>query len=153
MVDGALLERLLAAECGQAALARAVTVAFSERWTMGTRDGAPALDGTLVLTRGDAVGPIVVTALDGSTLLIMNTTSVPPPLPLVLPADGDRAEVAVQVSAKSCDPHVRSQSQRPYELSVYVSVDGAEPLFVAPPVGKPAQASMQEVIAATCDRT
>ena len=83
----------------------------------------------------------------------MNTASVPPRLPLVLPADVGRAELAIQVTAKSCDPHVRSQSQRPYELSVYVSVNGAEPIFVAPPVDTSAQASMQEVIAATCAGT
>ena len=149
-VDPAPLERVLAAECRQAALARAVTVAFAGHWAIGTRAGLPALNGTLVLTRGDAIGPVTVTALDGSTLLALNTGSVPPQLPFVLPADADHAELAIQVTAQSCDPHVRSQSQRPYELSVYVSVNGAEPLFVAPSVDQAAQAGMQEVIAATC---
>ena len=149
-VDPAPLDRLLAAECKQAALAREVTVSFGHSWTRGTRDGLPALDGTLVLTRGAAVGPIAVTSLDGSTLLLMNTAAEQPPLPLVLPAEVDRAELAIQVSATSCDPHVRSQSQRPYELSVYVSVDGAEPLFIAPDVNEPARSRMQEIIAATC---
>jgi hypothetical protein len=150
-VDPAPLDRLLATECAEAALARAVTVSFGTSWTRGIRDGLPALNGTLLLTRGTAEGPIAVTALDGSTLLLMNTAAVPPPLPLVLSADVGHAELAIQVSAQSCDPHVRSQSQRPYELSVYVSVDGAEPLFVAPDVDEPARASMQDVIAATCD--
>ncbi len=149
-VDPAPLDRLLAAECKQAALAREVTVSFGHSWSQGTRDGLPALDGTLVITRGAAVGPIAVTSLDGSTLLLMNTAAEQPPLPLVLPAEVDRAELAIQVSATSCDPHVRSQSQRPYELSVYVSVDGAEPLFIAPDVNEPARLRMQEIIAATC---
>jgi hypothetical protein len=150
VVDPALLDRLLTAECEQVALARAVTVSFSESWTRGTRNDLPALDGRLVLVRGDAVGPVAVTDLDGSTLFLLNTAAVPPPLPLVMAADADRAEMAIQVTAKSCDAHVRSQSQRPYELSIFVSVDGAEPKFVAPAVDPSAQASMQEVIAATC---
>jgi hypothetical protein len=149
-VDPAPLDRLRAAECAQAALARAVTVSFDTSWIRGTRDGLPALDGTLVLRRGAAAGPVAVTALDGSTLLDMHTAAVAPRLPVVMPTGVDRIELAVQVTAKSCDPHVRSQSQRPYELSVYVSVDGAEPLFVAPDVDAPARAGMREVIASTC---
>jgi hypothetical protein len=151
VVDPAPLDRLRAAECAQAALAKAVTVSFGTGWARGTRAGLPALDGTLVLIRGAAVGPVAVTALDGSTLLDMNTAAVPPQLPVVMPTGVGRTELAVQVTAKSCDPHVRSQSQRPYELSVYVSVDGAEPLFVAPDVDEPARASMQQMIQATCE--
>ena len=150
-VDAAPLDRLMVAECEQAALAEAVTVSFGATWTAGTRKGLPALDGMLVLTRGAAAGPVAVTALDGSTLLLMNTAAIPPQLPFIMPTGVGRAELAIQVNAQSCDPHVRSQSQRPYELSVYISVEGAEPLFVAPEVDEPARARMQEMIAATCD--
>ena len=149
-VDPAPLDSLRVAECAQADLARAVSVRFGPNWTDGTRDGLPALDGTLVLTRGAAEGPVAVTALDGSTLLLMTIAAALPQLPFVLESDAGQAELAIQVSATSCDPHVRSQSQRPYELSIYVSVDGAEPLFVAPAVDEAARARMQHMIQATC---
>ena len=150
-VDPAPLDRLRVAECSQAELARAVSVRFGPTWGDGIRDGRPALDGTLVLTRGDAEGPVAVTALDGSTLLVMDIAATPSQLPFVLESKVSRAELAIQVSATSCDPHVRSQSQRPYELSIYVSVDGEKPLFVAPEVDEAARARMQHMIQATCE--
>ena len=122
-----LLTPVWLAECRSRALSRAVEVRFGRRWERAGTDKAPALQGTVELTRLTSNRPVRVTGFLGSVLLDVDPLgSVRRPL-LRMPASRRTASLPVEVTSSGrCDGHALAESKQTYLLEAYVR-DGRTP--------------------------
>jgi hypothetical protein len=106
-------------------------------------DDGDALTGSLTLTRRKGAEPITATRL-GRSVLIEPTAA----LPLDLSGGAASASAPVSFRPATCDPHVLSETKKPYvfPLSVVVAKDGEVP------VDLPLDQSARELLAALVQR-
>jgi hypothetical protein len=131
-----LLRKLYATDCRRQAVAKAVTIGFGARWTDAVVAGTPVLRGSLTIRRGATSAPIDVTDLGGSVLIQAKPVE-PARRPLLrMPPGVPTGELPVFVgTSHRCDGHALVEVKKPYDLVVYVALDGQEPagVTITPP--------------------
>jgi hypothetical protein len=125
-----LLDALRDRECEVGALTEAVSVRFG---ASDPPDGI-LLDTELVVERKDSIDRIEIERIAGSVLLTISPETGDTPV-AALPPDASHVRIPVEVSATRCDAHGLAGSQKTFVFSVWISVDGAEPIYleVRPP--------------------
>lgn len=120
----AVLERIHDESCTAQRVA-AVLAATLEVGEPGTDGTGLVLPATVVLERTgrDPDAPAVTaTAVGGSVLY--GLTAPPGTLPATLAPDQARLELPVTVRSTRCSGHVLGEAKKPYELGVWLSLDG-----------------------------
>jgi hypothetical protein len=126
-------------ECAVRAVEEVVGVSVT-----GLADDGDALSGTLTLTRRNGDERVVATALSRSVLL----DAVAEGLPLELAAGERSATTAVSFTPATCDPHVLSETKKPYVFPLTVEVGDADPV----PVDLPLDGAARDRLAALVQR-
>jgi len=128
-------------ECGALTVAQAVTVSLT-----GLADDGDALVGTLTLTRRDGDRRVAATALNRSVLLEATAEG----LPLVLGSGERQVTTAVSFTPATCDPHVLSETKKPYVFPLAVEVAGADPVPVDLPLDEAARGRLAALVQRVC---
>lgn len=130
--DHDVLTRIHAEECQAVALAEAVTVELVDLQVVGS--GADqVVHGMLRLTRRDSDESIAVTDVRGSVLYDV-VPQQGTALPVVLAATASSVAMPIQVSPATCAAHVIAETKKPFVYPLWLSLDGAEPVFSEIPV-------------------
>ena len=107
-----VLELIHTEECADLAVLEVVDIEVT-----GLHDDGDTLAGSLTLTRRKGTEPVKATRLVRS-VLIQPTAE----LPLELAGDEDRAAAPISFTPASCDPHVLSETKKPYVFPLGVVV-------------------------------
>jgi hypothetical protein len=141
---GDVLEVVHDEECAVLAVAEVVDVSVT-----GLADDGDALSGSLTLTRRSGDQRVAATALTRSVLLEAEADD----LPLVL-AGGERSvTAAVSFTPATCDPHVLSETKKPYVFPLTVEVAGAGPVPVDLPLDDAARGRLAALVQRVCGAT
>ncbi|WP_116450875.1 hypothetical protein [Blastococcus litoris] len=106
-------------ECAVEAVTETVDVAVTD-----LADDGDALAGSLTLTRRQGDEPVVVTTLNRSVLVEASADG----LPLELREGASNARTDVSFTPATCDPHVLSETKKPYVFPLTVQVGDDEPV-------------------------
>jgi hypothetical protein len=128
-------------ECGVLAVTEAVTVSVS-----GLADVGDTLVGTLTLTRRTGDPRVAATALTRSVLLEAAAEG----LPLVLDSGEREVTTAVTFTPATCDPHVLSETKKPYVFPLTVEVADADPVPVDLPLDEAARGRLAALVQRVC---
>lgn len=141
-----LLDRLLADECAQRALAEAVTIEFGSSWTAGPGN----LRGAIVLRRFNSDEPITLQRIAGSVLF--NIAAVPDhPAPLLaLQPEAVTAELPVELTAPRCDSHAIGGSQRSYVFPLWLTLGDAPEQYTALEPDADGRRLLDELVQRSC---
>jgi hypothetical protein len=138
---GDVLELVHDEECAVRAVAEVVDVSVTGLYGDGDR-----VWGTLTLSRRAGEQRVTATALDRSVLIEASAAT----MPLVL--DGNRRSVTTTVSftPATCEPHVLSETKKPYVFPLTVEVAGADPVPVDLPLDDAARGRMAALVQRVC---
>lgn len=128
-------------ECAARAVEEVVGVSVT-----GLADDGDALSGSLTLTRRNGDERVLATALSRSVLL----DAVADGLPLVLAAGEPSVTTAVSFTPATCDPHVLSETKKPYVFPLTVEVGDAEPVPVDLPLDDAARDRLAALVQRVC---
>ncbi len=128
-------------ECAVRAVAEVVDVSVT-----GLADDGDALSGSLTLTRRDGDQRVSATALSRSVLLEADADR----LPLVLAAGEPSVTTAVSFTPATCDPHVLSETKKPYVFPLTVEVEGADPVPIDLPLDDAARDRLAALVQRVC---
>ena len=128
-------------ECAVLAVAELVDVAVS-----GLSDDGDALTGSLTLTRRQGDQPVVATALGRSVLVDVAAEG----LPLELGRAESSAGTAVSFTPATCDPHVLSETKKPYVFPLTVQVGDDDPVVMDLPLDQAAKDRMAALVQRVC---
>jgi len=109
-------------------------------------DDGDALTGSLTLTRRTGDQRVTATALGRSVLLDAEVEE----LPLVLEGGAQTVTTAVSFTPASCDPHVLSETKKPYVFPLTVDVAGADPVPVDLPLDSAARDRLAALVQRAC---
>jgi hypothetical protein len=126
-------------ECSVRAVAEVVDVSVT-----GLADDGDAVSGSLTLTRRNGGPRVSATALGRSVLIDVAADE----LPLVLGAGERSVTTAVSFTPATCEPHVLSETKKPYVFPLTVEVGGADPV----PVDLPLDGAARDRLAALVQR-
>lgn len=140
-LDADVLEIVHGEECAVLAVAEVVEVSVT-----GLADDGDALTGSLVLTRRDGEQEVAATTL-GRSVLIEPTADG---LPLVLAAGERSVTTPVSFTPATCDPHVLSETKKPYVFPLTVEVGDAHPVPVDLPLDDPARDLLAALVQRVC---
>jgi hypothetical protein len=129
-------------ECAVRAVAEVVEVSVT-----GLADEGDVLSGSLTLTRRKGDERVSATALSRSVLLEADADG----LPLVLAAGEPSVTTTVSFTPATCDPHVLSETKKPYVFPLTVEVAGAEPVPVDLPLDGAARDRLAALVQRVCD--
>jgi hypothetical protein len=133
-----VLELVHSEECAVLAVTAVVGIAVSD-----LHDDGDAVAGTLTLTRREGDEPITATRLGRSVLIEASAR-----LPLELAGDEESASAPVSFTPATCDPHVLSETKKPYVFPLAVRVGDGDEV----PVDLPLEQSARDVLAALVQR-
>jgi hypothetical protein len=128
-------------ECAVRAVAEVVDVSVT-----GLADDGDTLSGSLTLTRRDGDQRVSATALSRSVLLEADADR----LPLVLAAGEPSVTTAVSFTPATCDPHVLSETKKPYVFPLTVEVEGADPVPIDLPLDDAARDRLAALVQRVC---
>jgi hypothetical protein len=128
-------------ECAVRAVAEVVDVSVT-----GLADDGDALSGSLTLTSRNGDQRVSATALSRSVLLEADVER----LPLVLAAGQSSVTTAVSFTPATCDPHVLSETKKPYVFPLTVEVEGADPVPVDLPLDDAARDRLAALVQRVC---
>ena len=111
--------------------------------TRRTSPTAPWSTSSLTRRQGDA--PITASRL-GRSVLIEPTAD----LPLELARDRDAATTTVSFTPATCDPHVLSETKKPYVFPLSVTVGDDDPVAVDLPLDQPARDALAAMVQRVC---
>ncbi len=117
-------------ECAVLAVAEIVDVAVTD-----LADTPEALDGSLTLTRREGDEPVVAATLGRSVLVDVTSED----LPLELAGDERSARTDVSFTPATCDPHVLSETKKPFVLPLTVQVGDDDPVAMDLPLDQVAK--------------
>lgn len=148
-----LLDRLLAVECAQRALAEAVQVGFGPTWTPATATAGdqPVLRGTVELRRRATAAEVVVTGLGGSVIFTLRPAPERAPPLLTLATGLQTAAVGVEVLASRCDAHALADSKRTFAFPAWVRVGDGPETFTTLTPDAAGRARLEELVRVGCD--
>ena len=135
-----VLELIHTEECADLAVLEVVDIEVT-----GLHDDGDTLAGSLTLTRRKGTEPVKATRLVRS-VLIQPTAE----LPLTLAGDEDSAAAPISFTPASCDPHVLSETKKPYvfPLGVVVGDDDEVPLDL--PLDQAARDQLAALVQRVC---
>jgi hypothetical protein len=136
---GEVLELIHAEECAVLGVAAVVGIAVT-----GLHEEGDTLVGALTLTRRKGAEPVVASRLQRSVLLQANA----PGLPLELAGDEETAQAAVTFVPANCEPHVLSETKKPFVFPLTVTVGGGDEV----PVDLPVDPSVRDQLTALVQR-
>jgi len=136
-----VLELVHGEECAVRAVAEVVDVTVT-----GLADDGDSLWGSLSLTRRSGEQRVAATALGRSVLLEAAAAR----LPLVLEGDRRTVTTTVAFTPASCDPHVLSETKKPYVFPLTVEVGEGEPVPVDLPLDDAARARLAALVQRVC---
>ena len=128
-------------ECAVRAVAEVVDIGVTD-----LADDGDVLTGTLTLTRRGGDERVVATALSRSVLIEPTADG----LPLVLPRGERTAGTEVSFTPASCDPHVLSETKKPYVFPLTVEVGDADPVPVDLPLDEAARGRLAALVQRVC---
>lgn len=128
-------------ECAVRAVAEVVDVAV-----VGLADDGDALAGSLALTRRQGNEPVVATAIGRSVLVDVAAED----LPLDLAGAEADARTAVSFTPATCDPHVLSETKKPYVFPLTVQVGDHEPVAMDLPLDQAARDRLAALVQRVC---
>jgi hypothetical protein len=109
-------------------------------------DDGDALSGVLVLTRRAGDEPIEVTALDRSVLVDVRAGG----LPLELAAGETTVRTDVSFTPATCDPHVLSETKKPYVFPLVVQVGDGDAAAMDLPLDQAAKDRLAGLVQRVC---
>jgi hypothetical protein len=133
-----VLELIHTEECADLAVLEVVDIEVT-----GLHDDGDTLAGSLTLTRRKGTEPVKATRLVRS-VLIQPTAE----LPLTLAGDEDSAAAPISFTPASCDPHVLSETKKPYVFPLGVVVGGDDEV----PLDLPLDQAVRDQLAALVQR-
>jgi hypothetical protein len=131
-------------ECAVLAVAEVVDVTVT-----GLADVGDELQGSLTLSRRDGDEPVVATELNRSVLI----NAVAEDLPLELGPKEQGRTTAVSFTPATCDPHVLSETKKPYVFPLTVRVGGGDPVPVDLPLDQAALDRLAALVQRVCADT
>ena len=134
------LELVFDAECAAQRLAEHVTLSVEGLVPDGDR-----VSGSVVLTRVDDGGDVVVSSVGRSVLL----EPAVPDLPATLADGDDELTLPLTVGLATCDPHVLAETKKPFVFAVAVEAAG-ESAVVDLPLSEDQRAQLQELVDRVC---
>lgn len=135
-----VLELIHSEECAVLAVTAVVDIAVT-----GLHDDGDTVAGSLVLTRRRGDEPIIAGRL-GRSVLIEPTAA----LPLALARGRDTATAPVSFTPATCDPHVLSETKKPYVFPLSVTVGDDDPVAVDLPLDQPARDALAAMVQRVC---
>ena len=117
-------------ECAALAVTAVVGIAITD-----LHEDGDALVGLLTLTRREGEEPVTATRLERSVLI-----DAVAELPLELDANDRTAEAEISFTAANCEPHVLSETKKPFVFPLSVTVGGDDEV----PVDLPLDQSMRD---------
>jgi hypothetical protein len=139
-LDAEVLERIHDEECAALEVLEVVAIEVT-----GLREDDEALRGELTLTRRQGDDPVTVTRLGRSVLI----DPAPDGLPLAL-GEQESVSTAVTFTPASCDPHVLSETKKPYVFPLTVRVGGGEDVSLDLPLDEAARSLLAALVQRVC---
>jgi hypothetical protein len=128
-------------ECAVLAVAEVVDVAVTD-----LADEGDALAGSLTLTRREGDEPVTAATLGRSVLVDV----VAEDLPLELAGDARSARTDVSFTPATCDPHVLSETKKPFVFPLAVQVGGDDPVTMDLPLDQAARDRLAALVQRVC---
>jgi hypothetical protein len=135
-----VLELIHSEECAVLAVTAVVDIAVT-----GLHDDGDTVAGSLVLTRRSGDEPITASRL-GRSVLIEPTAD----LPLELARGRDAATTTMSFTPATCDPHVLSETKKPYVFPLSVTVGDDDPVAVDLPLDQSARDALAAMVRRVC---
>lgn len=136
-----VLGRIHREECAARAVLEVVRIEVT-----GLREEPEALAGELTLTRREGDDPVTATRLGRSVLI-----DVAADLPLELAREGP-ASAPVTFTPATCDPHVLSETKKPYVFPLSVTVGDGDEVSLDLPLDEAARGLLAELVQRVCVR-
>jgi hypothetical protein len=137
-----VLQRIHDEECAVLAVEEVVDISVT-----GLRAGPEAVSGSLTLTRrGGHREPVTARRLNRSVLLDVTAED----LPLRLSRDEETASAPVSFAPATCDPHVLSETKKPYVFPLAVTVGDGREVPVDLPVDQAAKDLLATLVQRVC---
>jgi hypothetical protein len=127
-------------ECAVLAVAEVVDVAVT-----GLAEDGDALTGSLGLTRREGDEPVVASALGRSVLV-----DAAADLPLELGEAERDARTDVSFTPATCDPHVLSETKKPYVFPLTLRVGEGDPVVMDLPLDQAARDQLAALVQRVC---
>ncbi|TFV86474.1 hypothetical protein [Blastococcus sp. CT_GayMR16] len=138
---GEVLKLIHAEECAVLGVTAVVGIAITDLHEEGD-----TLVGALTLTRRKGTEPVVASRLERSVLLQANA----PGLPLELGGDEQVASAAVTFVPANCEPHVLSETKKPFVFPLSVTVGSGDEVPVDLPIEEPVRDQLTALVQRVC---
>jgi hypothetical protein len=135
-----VLELIHAEECHVQAVTAVVDVAVTD-----LHDDGDALTGSLTLTRRKGTQPVSARRLSRSVLIDATAE-----LPLELDGDEHSVSATVSFTPATCDPHVLSETKKPYVFPLSVAVGKDDEVPVDLPLDQSARGLLAALVQRVC---
>jgi hypothetical protein len=135
-----VLELVHAEECAALAVSAVVAMAVT-----GLHEDGDVVTGSLTLTRRTGSEPVVVSRLDRSVLM-----GVTAEMPLELAGNEGAASAPVSFVPSNCEPHVLSETKKPYVFPLAVAVGDGDPVSLSLPLDQGAKDQLTAVVQRVC---
>jgi hypothetical protein len=129
-----------AEECAVLAVTAVAGIAVTD-----LREDGDALVGRLTLTRREGEEPVTATRLERSVLIDAIAE-----LPLELAADDRTAEAEISFTAANCEPHVLSETKKPFVFPLSVTVGDDDEVPVDLPLDQPTRDRLTALVQRVC---
>jgi hypothetical protein len=136
-----VLELVHGGECIVLAVTDTVEIAVVD-----LHEDGDALTGSLTLTRREGAEPITATRLGRSVLM-----SATAELPLELDGDEDSAAAPISFAPGTCNPHVLSETKKPYVFPLSVTVGDDDEVAVNLPLDESVRDRLTALVQRVCN--
>jgi len=136
-----VLELVHDEECAVLAVLEVVDVAVTD-----LADDGDALAGSLTLTRREGDEPVVASFLGRSVLV----DAAAEDLPIELEGEASTASTPVSFTSATCDPHVLSETKKPYVFPLTVQVGDDDPVAMDLPLDQAARDRLAALVQRVC---
>lgn len=138
--SGEVLELIHAQECAVLAVAAVVDIEVTD-----LHEDGDTLAGSLTLTRRKGDDPVVASRVERSVLIQVDAD-----LPLELDGDEDAASTPVAFVPANCEPHVLSETKKPFVFPLSVTVDDGDEVPVNLPLDQAARDQLTALVQRVC---
>ena len=137
---GEVLELIHSQECAVLAVAAVVDIGVTDLHEEGD-----TLAGMLTLTRRKGDDPVTASRVERSVLIQVDAE-----LPLELDGDEETASTAVAFVPANCEPHVLSETKKPFVFPLSVTVDDGDEVPVNLPLDQAARDRLTALVQRVC---
>ena len=135
-----VMELIHAEECAVLAVTAVAGIAVTD-----LHEDGDALVGRLTLTRREGDEAVTATRLERSVLI-----DAVAELPLELTADDRTAEAEISFTAANCEPHVLSETKKPFVFPLSVTVGAGDEVPVDLPLDQPTRDRLTALVQRVC---